>query len=127
MKHPLLRSLKRLFDPWSVPHFLFGMVMALGGIAFGFSLYALLLLTIILAIVWEYIERRFRIHEARGNPWMDVLLPVLAFGITLLLVDRAPLHNEQHFALFVWVLVLYGSINVAAWKARFDKDGEFLG
>ncbi len=122
-----LRRLRRLLDPWSVPHFLFGSVTALAAIAFEWPLLIALLATVIAAVLWEYFERRIGLREARGNPYMDILLPILAFGITLLLVDQQPLHQEQHIGLFFSVMLLFAFVNVAAWRARIEKDHEFLG
>lgn len=122
-----LRRLRRLLDPWSVPHFLFGSVTVLAAIAFEWPLLITLLATLIAAVLWEYFERRIGIREARGNPYMDILLPILAFGITLLLIDRQPLHKEQHIGLFFSVTLLFAFVNVAAWRARIEEDREFLG
>lgn len=126
MRSLYLRRLKKLLDGWSVPHFLFGMVVATGAIAFGWSLSISFVVMIVVAIAWEYFERRIQIHEAFGNPWMDVVLPVLAFGLTLLLVDQAPLHQDEHIGLFVSATGLFLFVNAAAWKARFEKEKEFL-
>ncbi len=122
----MLRSLKRWLDPWSVPHFLFGMVLALAGITFYWPLVVTFLALVILAFLWEYIERQVGIHESKGNPKMDVVLPILAFWATFLLVDRAPLHKEQHMALFICVLLLFIFLNLVAWRARLQKEKGFL-
>lgn len=120
------RSLRRLLDAWSVPHFLFGMVMALGAIALRWPLLLTFFTTLLIAVLWEKFERRIGIRERRGNPGMDMLLPLFAFGMTLLLVDRAPLHEEEHLALFVSTLLLFLFTNAAAWRARIQKDHSFL-
>lgn len=120
------RSLRRLLDAWSVPHFLFGMVTALGAIALGWSLLLTFFTTLLVAVLWEKLERRWGIQEKSGNPGMDILLPLLSFGMTLLLVDQAPLHTEEHFALFISVLLLFVFTNAAAWRARIEKDTAFL-
>lgn len=127
MRSPHLRRLRRLFDGWSVPHFLFGVVAATAAIAFSWPLVTTFVAMLVIAIAWEYFERRVEIREAFGNPWMDIILPVLAFGCTLLLVDQAPLHREEHIGLFVSATGLFLFVNAAAWKARFEKDRDFLG
>lgn len=115
----------RLVDPWSVPHFLFGMVVALGAITVGWPLLTAFSSLIVAALLWEYFERKTGLHEAPGNPWMDVFLSLIAFALTLVLVDRAPLHDEQHLALFVSVTLLFAFTNAAAWRARVQKDRQF--
>lgn len=122
-----VRRLRRLLDPWSVPHFLFGATMALAAITFVWPLFITFVATLIAAVLWEYFERYAAIREASGNPWMDVILPALAFGLTLPLVDQAPLQEEHHLALFVSVLLLFAFTNAAAWRARLQRDRDFLG
>lgn len=125
-KYSWFHRLRHLLDPWSVPHFLFGMVTGLAAVTFIWPLLITLIATIIAALFWEYVERQVKIHEARGNPWADIVLSILAFGMTLLLVDQTPLHDEQHFSLFVSVLLLFLFTNLVAWRARLQKEREFL-
>lgn len=122
----LFRSLYQLIDIWSVPHFLFGVVMALGAVTLGWPLVVTFMATLLLAVLWERVERHVGIYEARWNPWMDVGLPLLAFGVTLLLIDRSPLQAEEQMALFVTALLLFVFTNAAAWRARIQKDDAFL-
>lgn len=122
----LFWRVRRLLDPWSVPHFLFGMVVALAAITWSWPLVAAFLATLIAAVLWEYVEHRVGIHEYSENQWMDVVLPLFAFVITLLLVNQAPLEHDHHLALFVSVFLLFGFTNAAAWRARLQHDREFL-
>lgn len=118
-------SLHKAFDWWSVPHFLFGMVMALGALVFSLPVFPFFFVTLILAIFWELLEKRYRIREASSNTLIDILLPLIAFVITLFLVDQADANPEHHRSLFTIVSLLYSSINFFAWRARFNRDGEF--
>ncbi len=126
MKRLVLRSVRQLFDPWSVPHFLFGMVIALGAITLQWPIPSSFFALLVAAFLWEYVERKVGIRERKGNPWMDIILPILAFGSTLLLVDQTPLHKKEQFALFVCVLLLFVCLNLIAWRARLRKEREFL-
>lgn len=117
----------KLFDWWSVPHFLFGVVMAFVAITFSFSESYVFLVTLILAILWEFLEKRYRIGEAPGNGTVDVLLPLIAFGITIPLVDHINPNPEHYQALLIVVTLLYIFTNFFAWRARFDRDHEFMG
>ncbi|MFZ3032031.1 MAG: hypothetical protein WA082_03275, partial [Candidatus Moraniibacteriota bacterium] len=118
---------KKLFDWWSVPHFMFGIVTALFAISFSWSVLYAFFWTLILALLWELLEKYVRLSEAPGNGWVDVVLALLGFVITLLLVDQAALNHERHVGLFTITLLLYGFINLLAWRARFEKDQDFLG
>jgi len=127
------KSLKTLFDPnklfdwWSVPHFMFGIVTALSAISFGWPAFLAFSGTLILALLWELLEKYVRLSEAPGNGWVDVVLPLFAFVMTYFLVDQAALNHERHVGLLLITTLLYVFINFIAWRARFEKDEEFLG
>jgi positive regulator of sigma E activity len=124
-KHPLFDA-KKLFDWWSVPHFMFGIVTALFSISFSWNAPLIFLATLILALLWELLEKFVRLSEAPGNGWVDVVLPLLAFVMTFILVDQAALNHERHLGLLTITLLLYGFINMIAWRARLEKDRDFL-
>jgi len=117
----------KLFDWWSVPHFMFGIVMALAAISFSWPVFYTFVGMLILALLWELLEKYVRLSEAPGNGWVDVALPLLAFVTTYLIVDRVALNHERHLGLFLITVLLYLFINMIAWRARFEKDEEFLG
>lgn len=118
---------KKLFDWWSVPHFLFGMVMALFAIVFSLPLSYVLFMMFFLALLWEILEQRYILFEIPVNVMIDILLPFLSFGITSILVARADPDPERVSGLLIIVFLLYCVINFFAWRARFDRDREFLG
>lgn len=118
---------KRLFDWWSVPHFMFGILMALAAISFSWPAWYTFVATLVLALLWELLEKYVRLSEAPGNGWVDVVLPLLAFVVTYILVDQAVLNHDRHLGLLTITLLLYGFINMIAWRARFEKDQDFLG
>jgi hypothetical protein len=125
-KHPLFDPSK-LFDWWSVPHFMFGVVTALFAISYSWPAFQTFVGTLILALLWELLEKYVRLSEAPGNGWIDVVLPLLAFVMTYLLVDQAALNHDRHVGLLTITLLLYLFINLIAWRARFEKDEDFLG
>lgn len=118
---------KKLFDWWSVPHFMFGIVTALFAISFTWPAPYVFLGTLVLALLWELLEKYVRLSEAPGNGWIDVVLPLIAFVMTYLLVDQAALNHDRHLGLLTITLLLYFFINLIAWRARFEKDQDFLG
>lgn len=117
----------KLFDWWSVPHFMFGIVAALAAIAFSWPIFWTFAGTLFLALLWELLEKYVRLSEAPGNGWIDVVLPLFGFVITYLLVDQAALNHDRHVGLLAITTLLYLFINMIAWRARFDKDTDFLG
>ncbi|MGK2848729.1 MAG: hypothetical protein ACSLEX_01525 [Minisyncoccota bacterium] len=117
----------KLLDPWSMPHFLFGMVMALFAIVFSLSPLFIFTVMLSLAIFWEFFELSVRLPEAPGNGLVDIALSLIAFGITIALVDRSDPNPQHHVALFVVALLVYLTVNFFAWRARFEQDEDFQG
>lgn len=115
----------RMFDWWSVPHFMFGMVTALLAITFIWPAFELFLITLVLALLWELLEKKYRLSEAPGNAWVDVLLPLIAFVMTYYLVDTSTLNHDGHVGLLTITLMLYCVINMLAWRARYARDRQF--
>lgn len=123
-KHFRLRCL----DWWSIPHFLFGVVMALGALVFAWPLYFAFVATLSIAILWEGFERRIRLHETRLNAKVDVLLPLIAFGFTIFLMDHMPMQTREDQQVFFFIAVfLYFFVNFIAWRAKMENDREFQG
>lgn len=117
---------RKLFDWWSVSHFMFGIVIAFLVITFSWSVWYAFIGMLVLALLWELFEKYIRLREAPGNSLVDIVLPLLAFTMTFLLVDKAALNHDRHLALLLMTLLLYGFINMIAWRARFEKDQDFL-
>lgn len=115
-----------LIDAWSIPHFLFGSVMAMVTLDFDFPVWPLFFTTFIMALVWEYIEYFFGLGEGRTNVISDIFMPLISFPLTVLLFDSPVIHHEQHTALLTIILVFYSLACYAAWRARFDRDPDFL-
>ena len=72
----------RAFDLWSIPHFLFGILMAFVPSLTGISFLTALALTIILAMLWEIYEKFVAIKETIQNSLLDIILPIVAFTLT---------------------------------------------
>lgn len=117
----------KLFDWWSVPHFMFGIVTYLAAISFFWNVFYAFIWTLVLALFWELLEKYVRLSEAPGNGWVDVILALLGFVSALTLVDQAELNHERHLGLLTITFLLYLFINMIAWRARFEKDHDFLG
>lgn len=118
-------DIKKIVDYWSIPHFLFGTVLALVTITFSLSVVLMFLATLYLAIFWELLEMRFRLLEAPGNNVTDILLALCSFVLTFLLIDQTDPNTERHIALLIVTIILFLCLNFFAWRARFEHDGEF--
>lgn len=120
-----LVNLKKLIDPWSVPHFMFGVVAALAAAAFAWPTMLTFAGIIVLAAVWELLEMYFRLSEAPGNAWVDVLLPLIAFTVTYPLVSDPSIDNERRIPLLIIAAIIYIMTNYLSWRARLERDRDF--
>ena len=127
LKRPVWR-LRKFIDYWSMPHFLLGTLIAMIVRVFGHPVLPLFFITLAIAILWEFVEMRLRIREARINVASDIFMPLLAYTVTLWLTGGTlSMQHEQLVALLIVTIVFYILISYAAWQARFDRDPDFLG
>lgn len=119
---------KKSLDWWSIPHFLFGVVIALSALVFSWSVPVAFVATFAIALLWEYFERHVRIRETPANSKMDILLPLLAFILTIFLMNHTPAQTpEDRQSFLIITLSLYGFVNFIAWRAKIEHDREFEG
>src|SRR3989344_5332818 len=99
----------RAFDLWSIPHFLFGILMAFvppfADISFSF----VLVLTLVLAILWELFEMSVGIKETVLNSLLDVFLPIAAYIIASYVLLSFSYHREDLGVVTIAVLILYNT------------------
>ncbi len=126
-KYALTRHLRHSIDYWSMPHFLLGTLIALIGLVFGLPAVPLFFVTLVVAVLWEFVEMRLRIREAKINVASDIIMPLFAYVVTLWLTGTDSMEHEQYIAFFVVTIVLYVLVSYAAWTARFDHDPDFQG
>lgn len=115
----------RAFDLWSIPHFLFGAIMAFVPPITGFSILTALSLTLILAMAWEIYEKFMDIKETMQNSLLDILLPIVAFTMTSQILVYYPLHYEDMLVFASAVSVLYVYTNVSGWLAYRRRNRNF--
>lgn len=121
------RLLLKLFDPWSMPHFLFGALAALASLVFALPLDKAFLATMLGAFLWEYFERKAGIRETSWNIIGDIIMPLAAFGFTAYFVPRGVDNYKHYLALFIVALLLFAYFNYTAWQARSYRARSFLG
>lgn len=126
-KYAFTRYLRQSIDYWSMPHFLLGTLIALSGRVFGFPPLPLLFVTLVAAILWEFVEMRLRIRETRVNVVSDILMPLFAYTVTLWLTGTNIMTHEQYVALLIVTIIFYVLVSYAAWTARFNRDPDFQG
>lgn len=120
--------MKKYLDWWSIPHFLFGVVMALGALVFAWPLAWAFTSTFGIAFLWEYFERLIGIRETRINSSMDIVLSLFAFSLTIFLMDHMPMQTAEDQQSFFFVAIfLYLFVNFIAWRAKIENDREFQG
>jgi hypothetical protein len=115
-----------MIDFWSVPHFLFGAVAALLSEVLGFPFQKGILLTFGIAVLWEFFEKRMKIGENIRNALSDIVLPLVAFPATWMYAEHVATTHDRRLALLVTVSALYLFTNFVAWRARFEKDRDFM-
>lgn len=120
------RSLN-LIDSWSVPHFLLGTLIAMVTVVFGFPPLPLFFVTLTVAVLWEFFEMHVGIRETRMNVVSDLLMPLLAYVVTLWLLGAPGMTHEHQVALLTVTIIFYSLTSYAAWQARFSEDPDFLG
>jgi len=106
------------FDLWTIPHTLFGFVMAFGFAHFGLPASYSLIATIFIAILWESIEYLSYIPEFVTNQIVDVAIALVGFGIATLLimyVFKTPEDIKKWFYIFVIALTITSVIGWFAW------------
>lgn len=122
----ILAGPQGLLDAWSIPHFLFGMVMALVAIVFQLPILTTFVVLVVIAILWELFEMRMKLRENLWNVISDVLLPLLAYPVTVWLVQRTGIQPEEQVAFFIVAILIYFYSNIMAWQARFNNDPDYM-
>ena len=116
----------RAFDLWSIPHFLFGILMAflppLADISFGFALS----LTLVFAVLWELFEMIIGIKETVLNSLLDVFLPIVGYIITSYIILSYSYHQDDLTVIAVAVLAVYIFTNLSGWRAYRRRQREFM-
>ena len=123
----VVRQLRYSIDYWSIPHFLLGTLIALIGRVFEYPAVPLFFITLLVAVLWEVFEMRVRIRESRINVISAIVLPLLAYVLTLWLTTSQAMRHEQLVALLDVTIITYALVSYAAWRARFDRDPDFQG
>jgi hypothetical protein len=116
----------RAFDLWSIPHFLFGILMALVSPLIDISFLTALALTVILAMLWEIYEKFVDIKETIQNSLLDIILPIVAFTLTAQLLLAFPLHPDDLLVITGAVFILYAFTNVSGWLAYRRRNRDFM-
>ena len=115
----------RAFELWSIPHFLFGVLMAFLPPLFGTRILSALALTIILALAWELYEKLVAIKETVQNSLLDVILPIVAFTMTSYALLAHPLRRDELLVAAVAVFIVYAFTNISGWLAYRRRNRDF--
>ncbi len=117
---------KHAIDYWSIPHFLFGAVTALASVVFSVPGRFGLLATFFAAIAWEFFEKKAKLGEDIRNVLADIALPLICFPVVYYYATEIVSDAERNRALFVVVTILHLFINFIAWRARSERDRDFM-
>ncbi len=116
----------RAFDLWSIPHFLYGILTGMLPSLTEMPLLTALMLTIALAIVWEWYEKLIGIKETALNIAADFILPILAFTCISFLLRVYPLHPDSLSVILGAVVILYAYTNISGWLAYRRRNRAFM-
>ncbi len=116
----------KAFDLWSIPHFLFGVLMAFLPPFTGMSLLAALALTLILALAWEMYEKFVDIKETVQNSLLDVILPICAYVLTSYVLRTYSFQNEDLLVVATAIFALYLFTNISGWLAYRRRHRDFF-
>ena len=115
----------RAFDLWSVPHFLFGILMAFVPPLTDVSFSMALTLTALFAVLWELFEMYLGIKETVLNSLLDVFLPICAYIITSFILLTSSYHYDDLLVLASAVGILYIFTNISGWLAYRRRNRDF--
>ncbi len=115
-------------DIWSMPHLFFGVVAAIFAIVVGMDFLPTFALILLIAIFWEWFERRYLgVRENRLNQSADCALPLIAFSLAYPLFETVPFAHGSRPAILVAAVLLFFLLNYISWEARLNGEREFLG
>ncbi len=115
----------KAFDLWSIPHFLFGVLMAFVPPLVGLSFLTALALTIILAMLWEIYEKFVEIKETIQNSLLDIILPIVAFTLTSYILRLYTFHYDELLVFAAAVGIVYLFTNISGWLAYRRRNRNF--
>ncbi len=115
----------RAFDLWSIPHFLFGILMSFLPPLTGISFLTALALTIIFAMLWEIYEKFVAIKETIQNSLLDIILPIVAFTLTSYILRIYSFRYDDLVVIATALFVLYVFTNLSGWFAYLRRDHNF--
>lgn len=104
-------------DLWSIPHFLFGVLMALAPPFLLISFYTALVLTVIVSILWEWLEIYAEVHESLANRIFDVAFHIFGFLLLSTFLAKYPQDQGTLSVFGLIVLIAYGIMNFLGWLA----------
>jgi hypothetical protein len=116
----------KAIDLWSIPHFLFGVLMGFLPHVTNISFFTGLALTVILGMLWEIYEKFVEIKETILNSIFDVVLPMGSFILTTEILRLYPyLQPADLWVLMGAVFIVYAFTNISGWLAYRRRNSAF--
>ena len=110
-------------DLWSIPHFLFGILVAIAALLSPMPLLEIFIATLLVSIAWELFEKMFLgVDESLKNQILDVVLGLVGFVLTLYLFDYYAPSADLLTMVGIVVLALYGLCNFLGWQAHRRRE-----
>ncbi len=104
-------------DLWTVIHFLTGILLGFTPFIFNFPipLISIFVVVLVLLVLWEVFELIRKIRETLGNRFVDILIAVVGFTLTIF-VYRI-LEPEFAHIIGIIILVIYLTLGLSGWLA----------
>ena len=109
-------------DLWSVPHLLFGVLMGFSPSLIGTSFVFTFSATVILASLWEALEKVINIKESKKNIVLDIVLSVIGFLATAPLLAYYSLERDDLWAALALVGAIYVFMIFSGWRAHRRRE-----
>lgn len=107
----------KYLDLWSVPHFLSGMMVALGLYLLNFSGVSAFIIALLLLIIYELFEVIAKIEETRLNSFIDIVVGMTSFTPTFLLSSF--FSYTDLVLVLVCISVINGILSFFGWRASY--------
>lgn len=110
-------------DPWSIPHFLFGVIFA--GIFYylGVHFWIAVIISFCLMVSWEFYEKGRGFKEKIPNKILGVILGLTGFFImTFLMINLKTPYNLGLFILTLGILLILEMWGFRAYKIKYNKS-----
>jgi hypothetical protein len=116
----------KAIDLWSIPHFLYGILMGLLPPLIGISFPTAFVLLLILGLLWELYEKMIDVKETMMNIPFDFILPIASFAVSANILMSHAFAYQDILVVETAFFILYAYTNISGWVAYRRRKKEFM-